>query len=194
MPAVLIGDAGHAVPDFLYPGGINLAMMDAIDLCSMIVQRYYDDEQFSRIAKDFYDLRHRWWQKVLFDWEETWTTAHGLQYDFDQAKSQWVRLTRTSRLPKRKVMSESEFESPPDGYKQAIQLYKDKEDARWAVIQKRIRDRLDFKHAFDTPPGIEATKVVLRYLDSRSLHDKDSKSHVEGGKWTRRPASDNSQS
>jgi len=194
MPAALIGDAGHAVPDFLSSGGINWAMMDAIDLCSMIVQRYDDDEQFSRIAKDFYDLRHRWWQKVHFDWEETWTTAHGLQYDSDQAKSQWVRLTRTSRLPERKIMSESEFESLPDGHKPAIQLYKDKEDARWAVIQKRIRDRLELKHAFDTPPGIEATKVVLRYLDSRSLHDKDSKSHVEGGKRTRRPASDNSQS
>lgn len=120
MPAVLIGDAGHAVPDFLSPSGINLAMMDAIDLSSMIVQRYDDDEQFSRIAKDFYDLRHRWWQKVLFDWEETWTTALGLQYDSDQAKLQWVRLTRTSRLPERKIMSESEFESLPDGHKQAI--------------------------------------------------------------------------
>jgi len=44
MPAVLIGDAGHAVPDFLSSGGINWAMMDAIDLCSMMVQRYDDDE------------------------------------------------------------------------------------------------------------------------------------------------------
>lgn len=189
MPAVLIGDAGHAVPDMLSPGAINWAMIDAIDLCSMIVQRYDDDELFSRIAMDFYDLKHRWWQKVLFDWEETWTTAHGLHYDSARARLQWVRLTRTSRLPERQVMSESEFESLPDGDKQAIQRYKDREDARWAVIQKRIRDRFEVRHAFDTPPGVEATKVVVRYLDSKSVRGeasmhKDTKSYFKGDTQT----------
>lgn len=199
MPAVLIGDAAHALPDSLAPGGINWALMDAIDLCAMIVQRYDDDEQFSRIAEDFYDLRHPWWQKLHFDWENNWTTAHGLERNSDKLQSWWVRLTRTSRLPERKVMSESEFENLPNGHKQAIQLYKDTEDARWAVIQKRIRDRYELRHAFNTPPGVEATKVVVRYLDSRSLKNealihKGSRNRSRGDSRTGRPASNNSPS
>lgn len=158
IPTVLIGDAGHAVPEYLSPGAINWAMMDAIDLCSMIVQRYDDDELFSRIAKDFYDLRHRWWQKVLFDWEETWATAHGLHYDVTQARLRWVLLTKTSRFPERQFMSENEFQSLPDAYKQARQRHKDEEGTRWADIQKRMRDRFENRHAFDTLPGTEVMK------------------------------------
>ena len=44
MPAVLIGDAAHAVPEDFSPGDIVRASWDAIDLCSMIVLRYDDDK------------------------------------------------------------------------------------------------------------------------------------------------------
>ena len=53
MPAVLIGNAAHAIPEILSPADIDRAMFDAIGLCSMIVERYDDDELFSQITEDY---------------------------------------------------------------------------------------------------------------------------------------------
>ena len=45
-------------------------MVDAFDLCHMIVDRYKDDKLFSQIPKDYYDLKSRVWAKLHFEWEK----------------------------------------------------------------------------------------------------------------------------
>lgn len=185
MPAVLVGNAAHSIPEFLSPADISWVIMDAMDLCYMIVERYYDDRLFSQILKDFYDIKYHRWQKSLHEWDEKWTSAHGLPYNSTKARSTWIKLARPSRRLEGEFMSESISKSLPAGDRQAIQTYKYNELARWGVIQQRISDRLERKYAFKTPPGVEPTKLVLRYIDSRlvpeetgeqqSIQDRDSR-------------------
>ena len=56
MSAVLIGNAAHAIPEIYAPDDINSAIVDAFDLCHMIVDRYNDDKLFSQIPKVYYDI------------------------------------------------------------------------------------------------------------------------------------------
>ena len=175
MPAVLVGNATHSVPEFLFPADISWVIMDAMDLCYMIVERYYDDRLFSQISKDFYDINYYRWQKLLHERDEKWTSAHGLPYDSTKARSTWMKLAQPSRRLEREIMSESEFKKLPGGDRQAMQTYKNNKLARWGVIQQRIRDRLERKYAFKTPPGVEPTKLVLRYIDSRFVPEETGK-------------------
>lgn len=172
MPAVLVGSAAHSIPEFLSPADISWVMIDAMDLCYMIVERYNDDKLFSQISEDFYDIKYHRWQKSLHKWGEKWTLAHGLAYNSTRARSSWTKLARVSNRPERQVMPESEFKSLPDRDRRAIQQYKDNEQARRGIIQHRIRERLEREYALKTPPGAEPTKLVLRYIGSRSLAEK----------------------
>ena len=171
MPAVLIGNAAHAIPEILSAADINWAMMDAFDLCHMIVERYDEDRLFSQITKDYYDIKYRQWHKLLMKWEQKWTSAHGLPYDLSKAIWTWVKVARTARLPNRETMPESEFKCLKHRDTRAIQQYKENEQARWRKIRQRIRDRFERKHAFSLPPGAKPTKLVLRFLDSTALPD-----------------------
>ena len=67
MPAVLIGNAAHAIPELISPADINWAMMDAMDLCYMIVERYDDDKLFFQISKDYYDIKFPRWTKLCHE-------------------------------------------------------------------------------------------------------------------------------
>ena len=98
-------------------------------------------------------------------------TAHGLPYNPSDARLKWVRLARTARVPERETVPESEFDKLPYRNRQAILLYKDTEEARMRVIQQRIRDRFKMKRVFQTPPGVNPTELVLRYLDSRPVNE-----------------------
>lgn len=169
MPAVLIGNAAHAIPEILSLADISWAIMDAMDLCHMIVERYDDDKLFSQITKDYYDIKYRQWRKLQLKWEENWTLAHGLPYDSGRAGGTWVKLQRTSRLPRPDTMPESEFKLLKNPDTRVIQQYKENELARWRKIRQRIRDRFERKNAFKLPSGAEPTKLVLRYLDSTAL-------------------------
>ena len=172
MPAVLIGNAAHAIPEIFSPADINWAMMDAMDLCNMIVERYDDDRLFSQISKDYYDIKFPRWRRLHHEWEAKWMSAHGLPYRIEKAILTWVKVARTSRRPERETMSDSEFKRLPGRDSRLIQRYRDNEGARWEQVQQRIRDRLERKYASKVPPGISPTKVVLRYLDLSSLPQK----------------------
>ena len=171
MPAVLIGNAAHAIPEILSAADINWAMMDAFDLCHMIVERYDDDRLFSQITKDYYDIKYWQWHKLLIKWEQKWTSAHGLPYGPSKAIWTWVKVARTARLPNRETMPESEFKRLKHRDTRAIQQYKENGQARWRKIRQRIRDRFERKHAFSLLPGAKPTKLVLRFLDSTALPD-----------------------
>ena len=186
MPAVLIGNAAHAIPEILSPADISWAMMDAMDLCHMIVERYDDDRLFSLITKDYYDIKYRQWRKLQLNWEKSWTLAHGLPYDSSRASGTWVKLQRTSRLPNRETMPESEFKRLGNPDTRVIQQYKENELARWRKIQQRIRDRFERKNAFTLPPGAEPTKLVLRYLDSTALPEDNGEQKTKTIKARRR--------
>lgn len=179
MAAVLIGNAAHTIPELFSPADINWAIMDAIDLCYMIVERYDDDTLFSQISKDYYDIKFPRWNRLCHEWVEKWMSAHGLPYDTEKATYNWVKLARTSRGPEREFMSESEFKSLPGADPRAILRYKDDEQARWDKVQQRIRDRLDGKYTFKMPPGTKPTKVVLRYLDSTVMPEKHGEQEIE---------------
>ncbi len=169
MPAVLVGNAAHAIPDILSPADISWVMIDAMDLCYMIVERYNDDRLFSQISNDFYDIKFRRWQKSLHRWDEKWLSAHGLPYNSTRARETWMKLNRASRPVEREAMSESDFNSLPRRARLAVQQFENRERARWDLIQQRIRERFERKHAFTIPEGVEPTKLVLPYIDSRSL-------------------------
>lgn len=166
MPAVLIGNAAHAIPELLSLDDINAAIWDGIDLCKVIVRNYNDDRLFSQISDDNCASKSRSWQRLCAGWEERWLTAHGMPYDLREARSTWVKLARTSRLTEQQTMSPSEFESAIKGDRRALQAYKKRELARWNDIQQKIRARYERKNAMVIPPGVDPTKVVIRYLDS----------------------------
>ena len=169
MPAVLVGNAAHAIPDILFPAHIGWVMMDAMDLCYMIVERYNDDRLFSQISKDFYDIKFRRWRKSLHRWDEKWLSAHGLPFNPTTAGETWTKLNRASRRVEREATSKSKFNSLPRRNRLAVQRFENRERARWDLIRRRIRERFERRYAFITPKGVEPTKLVLRYIDSRSL-------------------------
>lgn len=173
MPTVLIGDAAHAIPRNYSVGSINWAMMDAVDLCSMIVQRYDDDESFSRISRDFYNLKYRTWLELGRDWEESWSTAHDLPYDYRQARYDWVKLRRTHPLVDTGIPDEKEFDHLPEDEKRNLLRYRKREASRWDEIQQRIRDRYERRNAFETPPRVEPTGVVLLYYKTKEGESED---------------------
>lgn len=179
MPAVLIGNAAHSVPEILSPGAINWAMIDAIDLCSMIVQRYDDDQRFSKISRDFSNLKQRSWQTTLFDWERDWLTAHGydLAYPAIDPTNEWVawvKIARTSRLMGQDHKSTSESEEYPEGKEKDIKQFARQEAARWEDIQRRSTYRnYKMRNAFGAAPqGTKPSKIVIRHLDLRA-HGKE---------------------
>ena len=111
--------------------------------------------------------------------------AHGLPFDYIDTRFKWVKMQRVSRLHERHVMSEFDFKSLPNGNRRAILQYKDREQARWNVIKQRVRNRFERKNAFKVPPGVDPTKLVLRYFDSRpppkeSDKQNDAQNHGSG--------------
>lgn len=61
MPAILVGNAARFISDILSSADISWVMVDVMDLCYMIVERYNDDRLFSYISNDYYDIKfHRW--------------------------------------------------------------------------------------------------------------------------------------
>ena len=177
LSAVMIGDAAHCVPEIFSQESINRAIWDAIDLCSKIVQSYDDDEEmFARIPLDFYDDQNRYWSKLSRDWALRWTAAHDLPEDYLKSKkflSHWVKVRRVVELAdpgdRSNVGSEILFPN--------IQRYKAREEERYERRKKRFSDRFERVHAFESRPGIEASELVVRYLDSRPQHDHT----TEGG-------------
>lgn len=173
MPAVLIGDAAHAVPEFYSATDINQALWDAIDLCSMIVKRYDDDQLFSTIAQDFYASKSVRWQKFPKEWARKWMDAHGLPHDYLNDRLYWVKLRRAVRIGGHGDQIGSNFDELPPWKQEAMLKYKEKEEASWEQIQKRIRDRYTVDKAFTPQPGVRSSEIVLRYLDSRSIPDHE---------------------
>ena len=178
MPAVLIGNAAHAIPETLSAGDISCAMMDAVDLCRMIVERYDTDVFFNRISKDFYKLKYNYWRKLSLDWEQRWKATHGLPpYGSSEVLPTWVAIERTQHLPPREDMIEIDPGSTTADTRRQIRRFQAKEEDRWRVVQQRIRDRYHLIAAFKTRPGVKPTKLVLRYTDSKTLppHKSDRK-------------------
>ena len=127
-----------------------------------------------QISNDFYDIKFRRWQKSLHTWEEKWLSAHGLPYDSTRAREIWTKLNRASRRIEREFTSESEFNSLPRRDRLAIQKFENRERARWGLIRRRIRGRLEKKYTFEVPQGVKPTKLILRYIDSRSPPEETS--------------------
>ena len=160
LPAVLIGDAAHAIPETLSSRDINSTIRDAVILCSMIVDRYEDDVLFSLIPKDYYATGHIIWANLGREWEEKWMKAHGLPFDHREARLTWVPVPRTSRLEESQDMSESEFHKFSLAARRKILRYKEKGNGRRSMIESRIRSQFKQKNAFQLPPGVEPSKVV----------------------------------
>lgn len=137
VPLVLLGDAAHAIPSEISSADINTAMMDAHDLCCMIVERYDNDSLFSRIPEDYYDFKFRSWHNLHLAWEARWMTAHGLPYDSTCAGNRWVKLRGTARLPQQNIGGE--LKGFPDGDRQRLQRYRYRESARWHQAQQLSR-------------------------------------------------------
>ena len=70
MPAVHIGHAAHSISEFISPADISWMMMDAMDLCYMIVERYNNDRLFSQVSKDYYDISFSRWRRSLHECDE----------------------------------------------------------------------------------------------------------------------------
>ena len=68
MHAVLIVKAAHAIS----PTDVNRAMWDAVNICSIIVNRYDDNGLLSQVTKAFEDIEFRRWQILHFKWLENW--------------------------------------------------------------------------------------------------------------------------
>ena len=173
MPAVLIGDAAHAIPEMFSPADINRALWDAIELCCMIVERYDDDDTFSTIPEDFYASQSVHWQKLPKEWARKWMEAHGIPFDYQADSRIWVKLRRTVRLGGHYNQSEIKIDNFPVDRQHTILGFKEREEARWEAIQKRISNRFVMKHAFKPQPGVESSEIVLRYLDSRPDPEHD---------------------
>lgn len=169
VPAVLVGNAAHAVPEIYSPADINWALTDSVELCRMIVERYDDDKLFSQISKDFYDLRCRSWHRKLQSWEEDWMTAHGLTYDSSETKSMWVKLVKTHRLAQQRTRNQNGFISLPERHRQALERYQNAEIARWNENRQKNQARRPGQFAFQIPTGIKPTELVVRYLDSKPV-------------------------
>lgn len=167
MPAVLIGNAAHTIPETFSPGDISKAMADAVSLCSMIRERYDDDESFSSISADFYRLKYPVWRHLLHTWENKWKSAHGLPSAVGGAIP-WIPIQRTNSLQPREDMAELDLASRPAENREKVVRFREGDAARWEQIQQRIRDRHKFRDAFKTRKGVNPTKIVLRYLDSKS--------------------------
>ena len=178
MPAVLIGNAAHAIPETFSPGDISNAMADAVSLCSMIVERYDDDKLFSTISEDYYRLKYPIWRKLLIDWEIRWKRAHGMPF-VEKGPHRWVPILRTSYLPPREDTVELDLTSLPAENRRKIVQFREREAARWEEIQQRIRDRHKFRDAFKTRKGVNPTKLVLRYLDSKSPPPAEERSRAD---------------
>ena len=113
IPAVLIGNAAHAIPETFSPDDISNAMVDAINLCSMIVERFDDDDKsFSSIPADFYQFGRPVWNRLLREWEGKWREAHGMP-SFDDGPPIWVPVRRTKYLPPRENMVGIDLASLP---------------------------------------------------------------------------------
>ena len=167
LPAVLIGDAAHAIPIALSRGDINDAVYDALDLCRMIVERYDDDELFARVPDDYYDWRTRRWGDLRKEWEERWLTAHGLPYSPLHAQRYWIKLSRTVRDPPPEKMEKGDFEGLLDDKRRAsFRQGQRRELMRWRKVQQRLNNREQRRIAFAVKPGVYPSKLVLRYLDS----------------------------
>ena len=181
MPAVLIGNAAHALPDICSAGSINAVISDAMKLCDMIVDRYENNQAFARIPEDHHSGRVSYWQSLILSWEYDWLKAHGMPYE-RSAKgtrwAQWVKLEATYRENKvqsetnyRENNAQSEASNLGDDRKD-LQRFQEREAARWDQVQQRIRDRLERRGRISLPPGVEPTKLVVRYIDSSSLQDE----------------------
>lgn len=141
MPAVLIGDAAHAIPQVMSAYTINQTIWDAFQLCSMIVDRYDNDMLFSRITKDFYDAMFGRWNVYTMNWAEDWLTAHGLPYDSYKAYNTWVRLARSTHRVAKQHVPEAPAESVTNEQKEALIRYIKNERTRMGLLEQRIRAR-----------------------------------------------------
>ena len=65
MPAILVGNAAHFISDILSSADISWVVVDVLDLCYMIVERYNDERLFSQISNDYYDIKFPRWQQYL---------------------------------------------------------------------------------------------------------------------------------
>ena len=69
MTAILVGNAAHFISDILSSADIIWVVVDVMDLCYMIVERYNDDRLFSQISNDYYDIKLARWQQYLHKME-----------------------------------------------------------------------------------------------------------------------------
>lgn len=82
-PAVIIGDAAHATPDFLDQYSIAHAALDGVMLGETIVAAMNNEEQFARVPQTFYDLCARRWAGLNKAWTDTWMTKHDLPAEYE---------------------------------------------------------------------------------------------------------------
>ncbi|KAL8640382.1 MAG: hypothetical protein Q9226_008756, partial [Calogaya cf. arnoldii] len=184
MPAVLIGDAAHARPGIFAPDDMSWAMLDAFDLCHLIVERYKDDKLFLSIPYDYYDLKARRWERLHLEWEGSWHAAHGLQHKRGDAKFTWVNIVRARKQQQRtEQMADTNLDDLSERSQRKVQQFLKGEEARWALIQEKINSQFErsnaMKYAFQTKPQDEPTELVLRYLDSISPQPDNYRDMVE---------------
>jgi len=106
VPAVLIGDAAHSLPEIHSHDDINHVVYDAINLARMIRDRQYDDSQFQRIPEEFYKLALPRWDKYRLEWEERIAKLYGLE-----EKLKWTKIEQAICLPRPPISRN--FGEPP---------------------------------------------------------------------------------
>ena len=176
LPAVMIGDAAHGVPESCSPGTLNETISDALILGRRIIERYHDDSAFASIPKDFYYRRCDMWRVLPGKWAEKWMTAHGYENSMPSYRSYrdyWVKQSAPSREPDHRAqfILESKDMDPN------VLLFKQHEEERWRKVEQRMHAYRSRQLAYKSKSTIQSTKMVVRYLDSRHQEGVDTNEH-----------------
>lgn len=193
LPAIMIGDAAHGIPESCSPDSINDTIWDATVLGRMIIERYDDDSAFATLPTDFYGRQRGAWACLPRRWAEKWMKAHGFDISklhgwngFSFAhKDYWEKQSEPGRFSNHKLQCEAESKD----MKFAITRYKEHEVDRWKKILERKNASRIRRVAYKRKLEIQSTEIVVRYLDSRDRegkHNGDHQSQKEGSS-TQRP-------
>ena len=181
LPAVMIGDAAHGLPDSFSSDSINGTVADAFTLSRMILQRYDNDSAFTSISADFYERERDVWGWLPRMWAEKWMKAHGFDlktlrgwngFTFDH-RSYWEKQSAPGRLPDHSVQRKLESKDIDSG----ISRFMENEEERWKKVEQRMRSNWQRQMAYKREPGAQKAKIVVQYLDSRRQESVDTGKH-----------------
>ena len=172
LPAVMIGDAAHAIPELLSPDAINATILDAKALSRMIIERYDDDSAFATIPRDFYDRNLETWGRLPWIWANKWIKAHGLPYEHwkywvKQSPPFSARDHRANPIaPNRGPDHWAQCKLGAQDMSPTILRFKKGEEERWNRTEDRKANSRLRTLAYQPKLGVQQTEIVVRYLDS----------------------------